>query len=59
MTEEQRMLTKLALINWIDSGMESRYLIDQLGMGYFDIPRDVFVLVEETLDLLIETVSNL
>lgn len=59
MTEEQRTLTKLALINWIDSGMESRYLIDQLGMGYFDIPRDVFVLVEETLDLLIETVSNL
>lgn len=59
MTGEERIRTKQALVNWLEDGMEARYLADQLGVGYFDTPRDVLVFVEETLDLLVETVSNL
>lgn len=59
MTRAQRIQAKLALVNWLEDGMEARYLADALGVGYFDTPRDVLVFVEETLDLLVETVSNL
>lgn len=59
MTREQRIQAQAAIVNWLEDGMEARYLADQLGVGYFSTPRDVLVFVEETLDLLVETVSNL
>lgn len=59
MTRSERIQAKQALVNWLEDGMEARYLADQLGVGYFDTPRDILVFVEEALDLLIETVSTL